>query len=252
MLEPDEIARYARQLLLPEIGPAGQQKLKTGRVLIIGAGGLGSPAAMYLAAAGLGGMGLWDGDIVEASNLNRQLLHGSNDLGRRKTASARDSLLQLNPRLKLELFSDFATQETLPKRMAGYDFVLDCTDSFAAKFMINDVCVGEGKAFCHAGVSGFSGQLMTWLPGSAAPCYRCIFKAPPPPSPPEARGVLGAAVGVIGALQAMEAIKFITGTGELLSGTLLSYNALTAEFLRVKLPAAADCPACGHAEAFFF
>ena len=244
-----EQARYARQTMLRELGQAGQQKLKDARVLLVGAGGLGSPAALYLAAAGVGTLGVCDGDTVEPSNLNRQIMHNTNRLGFPKADSAHDTLVALNSDIRVLAHAQFLTPETIGQAIAGYDFILDCTDSFEAKFMINDACVRARKPFCHAGISQWSGQLMTWRPGVGAPCFRCVFRDPPAAVAPEERGVIGAAVGVIGSLQAMEAIKYITGAGELLLGTLLSYDALYGEFLRVKLPGAArDCPACAASE----
>jgi len=246
MLDEQERSRYSRQLLLPELGEAGQEKLKQGRVLLIGAGGLGSPAALYLAAAGVGVLGICDGDVVEPSNLNRQILHGTGNLGQAKTSSAKASLTGLNPDIQVIAHNGFVTPESIQELIAPYDFILDCTDSFAAKFMINDACTHAGKAFCHAGIGGFSGQLMTWLPGIGAPCFRCIFREAP--KGPQNRSVMGAIAGVVGCLQAMEAIKFIAGIGKPLTGTLLSCDALEGEFLRVKLPSAdANCPACGGA-----
>ena len=231
-----ERSRYARQLLLPEIDEAGQEKLKAGRVLLIGAGGLGSPVAMYLAAAGVGTIGLCDFDVVELSNLNRQVLHSTSRVGTPKIASAKAMLADLNPEVTIHTHEGLVTEENIHGLIANYDFVLDCTDNFAAKFMINDSCTAAKKPFCHAGIMGFSGQLMTWLPGKGLPCFRCVFRQPP--KGPQNKAVLGVAAGLAGVLQAMEAIKFLTGAGKLLTGTLLSCDALESEFLRVKLPPA--------------
>jgi len=242
MLTDNERNRYARQLLLPEIDEAGQEKLKAGRVLLIGAGGLGSPAAMYLAAAGVGTLGLCDFDVVELSNLNRQVLHSTSRVGQPKIASAAGMLRDLNPEITVNMHEGLVTNENINELIAGYDFVLDCTDNFAAKFMINDACTAARKPFCHAGVMGFSSQLMTWLPGKGLPCFRCIFREPP--KGPQNKAVLGVAAGIAGTLEAMEAIKFLTGTGKLLTGTLLSCDALEGEFLRVKLPGAGANCAC--------
>jgi len=212
---------------------------------LIGAGGLGSPAALYLAAAGVGTIGICDGDVIELTNLNRQILHSTGRLGHAKTKSAKTTLANLNPEIRIDIHEGFATSESIQVLITGYDFILDCTDSFAAKFMINDACTRADKAFCHAGVAGFSGQLMTWLPGIGAPCFRCIFRAPP--TGPQNKSVIGASVGVVGCLQAMEAIKFLSGAGKLLTGTLLSCDAFEGEFLRVALPAAdQNCPACSY------
>ena len=228
--------RYARQLLLPEIDEAGQLKLKAGRVLLIGAGGLGSPAAMYLAAAGVGTIGLCDFDVVELSNLNRQVLHSTSRLGTPKIASAKAMLADLNPEVTINTHKGLVTEENIYGLIANYDFVLDCTDNFAAKFMINDACTAAEKPFCHAGIMGFCGQLMTWLPGLGLPCFRCVFREPP--KGPQNKAVLGVAAGVTGTLEAMEAIKFLAGAGKLLTGTLLSCDTLAGEFLRVNLPPA--------------
>ncbi|MCL2107535.1 MAG: HesA/MoeB/ThiF family protein [Oscillospiraceae bacterium] len=238
----DERERYARQLMLPELNTPGQERLQAARVLLIGAGGLASPAALYLAAAGVGVVGLADGDSVERSNLQRQILHATPDLGRFKVESARETLEKLNPHVAVPIHRLYATPETIAPLIAGYDFVLDCTDNYDSKFLINDACVRAEKAFCHAGISGFRGQLMTWLPGGA-PCFRCVFGQPPPDAPRP--GVMGAAVGVIGSLQAMEAIKYIAGIGTLCVGGLLTYDALSGEFRRISLPRDASCAACG-------
>jgi len=248
MLTGEERERYARQIMLPEIGEAGQQKLKDAKALVIGAGGLGSPAALYLAAAGVGTLGICDGDVVDRSNLQRQILHGTRGLGRKKVTSASETLSDLNPAIQIAIHDCFAGPENILGIIAKYDFVLDCTDSFGAKFLINDACVLAGKAFCHAGVGQFFGQLMTWTPGTRTPCYRCVFRRLPPPQAPQ--GVMGAAAGVIGCLQAMEAIKYITGAGKLLAGVLLACDALEGGFQRITLPKAApDCPICGETPA---
>lgn len=246
MFSENELERYSRHILLREIGIGGQQKLKNAKVLVIGAGGLGSPAAMYLATAGVGTLGLCDGDSVDLTNLQRQILHGTHNLGQVKTESARETLSDLNPEIQIRTHRLFAAPETILSLIAQYDFILDGTDSFGAKFLINDACVIACKPFCHAGASKFSGQLMTWVPGAGAPCYRCVFKEIPPPMATCKQGVVGAAVGVIGCLQALEAMKYFTGIGTLLTGTLLTFDALSSEFLRVQLPRALhNCSVCG-------
>jgi len=248
MLTGEERERYSRQILLREIGIEGQEKLKSARVLVVGAGGLGSPAAMYLAAAGVGTLGICDGDTVDRSNLQRQILHGTGRLGQKKAISAQATLTDINPNIQIIPYDCFAGPENLPQIIESYDFVLDCTDSFEAKFLINDTCVRAGKPFCHAGVLQCSGQLMTWLPGRGLPCYRCVFREIPPPTPAAEKGVLGAAVGVAGCLQAMEAVKFIAGAGKLMVGTLLTFDALKGDFRQIALPKAArDCPICTSA-----
>ena len=241
MLTGEERERYARQRMLPEIGEAGQQKLKDAKVLVIGAGGLGSPALLYLAAAGVGTLAVCDGDTVDRSNLQRQILHGTRDLGQKKVTSAKETLADLNPNIQIIAHDCFISPGNILELIAGYDFVLDCTDSYAAKFLINDACVLSRKAFCHAGVSRFYGQLMTVVPG--APCLRCLFPKVPPRQAEQ--GIVGAAAGVIGALQAMEAVKYITGAGNLLTGALLAYDALEGEFTRTALPKHPNCPICG-------
>ncbi|MDR2687889.1 MAG: HesA/MoeB/ThiF family protein [Oscillospiraceae bacterium] len=245
MLTEEEKERYSRQILLREIGAQGQEKLKRAKALVIGAGGLGSPAAMYLAAAGVGALGICDGDRVDRSNLQRQILHGTGRIGKKKTASAQETLAAVNPNVQVVVHDCFAGPENIARIIESYEFVLDCTDSFEAKFLINDACVRAGKPFCHAGIFQLHGQLMTWLPGRGLPCYRCVFRDAPPPTPAADKGVLGAAVGVIGCLQAMEAIKYITGAGRLTTGALLTFNAIQGDFRQIALPEAArDCPVC--------
>ena len=248
MLTDDEKERYARHLMLDEVGEAGQERLRAGRVLVIGAGGLGSPAALYLAAAGVGTIGVADGDRVELSNLQRQVIHGSSDLGRAKVESARDRMLEINPGVQVECIAERLTPENIAEFVGRYDFVLDATDNFEAKFLINDACLAAGVSFSHGGILRYKGQTMTVLPGKST-CYRCIF-----PEPPEAEvalscsraGVLGVLPGVIGVIQATEAIKFLLGIGELLTSRLLTYDALTLRFREVALGRNPDCPSCGE------
>mgnify|MGYP006285912357 CR=1 FL=1 len=246
-LTEQQIERYIRNTVLPQVGAAGQEKLLASRVLIIGLGGLGSPAAMYLAAAGVGTIGLVDGDEVDLTNLQRQVLHHTPDLGRRKVDSAAEKLGAINPDVTIRAYPTRARADNIRQIVRGHDFVLDCTDNFDAKFLINDACFLERIPLCHAGILAFEGQLMTILPGRTA-CYRCIFRSPPPPgSLPTGRqaGVLGAVPGVIGSLQATEAIKHLLGIGDLLTDTLLSYSALTMEFRRLRSKRNPECPLCG-------
>ncbi len=245
-LNEEERLRYARQLLLEEIGEKGQEKLKNARVLIVGAGGLGSPAAMYLAAAGVGRIGIADGDRVELSNLQRQLLHTTGDLGRLKAESAEGTLLAINPLVAVTAIPMFLTEDNSGNVIADYDLVLDCTDSGETKFLLNDVCVSLGKPLIHAGIGRFRGEITTILP-KRTPCLRCIFGTPPEGEPsPREKGVLGAVPGVIGSLEALEAIKLLTGAGETLAGRLLMFDGLNMQFRTVSLPQRrADCPICG-------
>lgn len=245
----EEIERYSRNIILKEIGPKGQRKLKAGKVLIVGAGGLGAPAALYLAAAGVGVLGIADGDHVDLSNLQRQVIHSTPDIGKHKAISAKESVAALNPETEVRVIEKRIGASDILETIEGYDFVLDCTDSFAAKFLINDACVVAGKPFCHAGIIRWKGQLMTWVPDKG-PCYRCVFKEPPPPDAvPTCReaGVIGAMAGVIGCLQAMEAVKFLTGAGDLLTGYLLTYDSLKNDFRKVKVPRRPSCRVCGTA-----
>lgn len=243
-LSEEQLERYSRHIMLEEIGREGQEKLLNSCVLIIGAGGLGSPAAMYLAAAGVGTIGIADADTVDLSNLQRQIIHTTKDRGRDKVQSAKETMASINPDVTVNTYKIFVDSDNIYDLIRDYDFVLDCTDNFKSKFLINDACVKGKKPFVHAGVMGFQGQLMTYVP-EMGPCYRCIFEEPP--SEPHAKGVVGAAVGVIGSLQAMEAIKYLLNTGELLTGCLLTYDALRAEFRKVKLPdKVSDCKVCGR------
>ena len=246
-LSNKQLERYSRNILLKGVGIKGQEKLLSSKVLVIGAGGLGSPAAMYLAAAGIGTIGIADKDKVELSNLNRQIIHKTNKTGIEKIKSAQETINDLNPDIKVNIYTEISS-DNISKIISEYDFVIDATDNFETKFLINDACVKGKKPFSHAGIVGFEGQLMTYVPGKSC-CYRCIFKEPPAQecvSSCAKDGVLGAAVGVIGTLQATEAIKYILDIGELLTGHLLTYNALTCEFRKIKLPPSnKDCPACG-------
>jgi thiazole biosynthesis adenylyltransferase ThiF len=243
----EQLERYSRHIILKEIGVKGQKKLLNSKVLIIGAGGLGAPAALYLAAAGVGTIGIVDADVVDLSNLQRQVIHSTNDIGKLKVESAKESMLAINPDITVNTYHEFVTSENIKDLIRDYDFVIDGTDNFPAKFLINDACVQERKPLSHAGIIRFKGQLMTIVPGEG-PCYRCVFKNPPPPEAvPTCKqaGVIGAMGGVIGSLQAMEAVKYITGVGELLVGYLLTYDALTMEFRKVKLPARGKgCAVC--------
>lgn len=243
----EQLDRYSRHIILKEIGVKGQKKLAAAKVLIIGAGGLGAPAAIYLAAAGVGKIGIADADVVDLSNLQRQIIHTTNDLGKPKVESAAETMRAINPNVEVQTYNAFIDSKNILDLLSDYDFVLDGTDNFPAKFLINDACVMANKPFTHAGIIRFKGQLITVIPHES-PCYRCVFKNPPPkgavPTCREA-GVVGAMAGVIGSLQALEAVKYITGTGELLTGKLLTFDALTMNFHTVKLPPrGAGCAVC--------
>ncbi|MGN0916445.1 MAG: HesA/MoeB/ThiF family protein [Succinivibrio sp.] len=240
--------RYARHIVLNGVGLEGQKKLLDAKVLVIGAGGLGSPAAMYLAAAGIGTLGIVDGDDVELSNLQRQIIHSHETLNTPKVESAKQRIAQLNSDVNVKAIKTFISKDNILELIADYDFVLDCTDNFDCKFLINDACVIAKKPFVHAGVMRFYGQLMTYVPGRG-PCYRCVFDDAPPEGaipPGKVTGIVGAVPGTIGSLQAIEAIKFFTGAGELLTGHLLTFDGLKMEFKKMKLPKERkSCPVCG-------
>lgn len=245
----DQIERYSRHIILKEVGVKGQKKLLAGKVLIIGAGGLGAPVAMYLAAAGVGTIGIADADEVDLSNLQRQIIHGTKDVGKAKVKSAKETMNEMNPDVTVNTYRTYVNSENIRELIKEYDFIIDGTDNFPAKFLINDACVMAKRPFSHAGIIRFQGQLMTYVPGEG-PCYRCVFKDPPPkdavPTCKQA-GVIGAMGGVIGSLQAMEAIKYILGVGNLLTGYLLTYDALTMTFRKIKLPKEVkDCAVCGE------
>ena len=246
-LTEQQIERYSRHIVLEQIGGAGQEKLLSSKVLIVGVGGLGSPASLYLAAAGVGTIGIVDAGRVDLPNLQRQVIHHTDDVGVEKVMSAEAKMRAINPDVSVRTYQTRVSAENISTIIRQYDFVIDGTDNFAAKFLINDACYFEKVPFSHAGVLRFDGQLITVLPGQTT-CYRCIFHSPPPagvvPSCSEA-GVLGALAGIIGLLQATEAIKFLLGIGDLLTNTLLVYNALEIRFYKVKLNRNPKCPLCG-------
>jgi sulfur-carrier protein adenylyltransferase/sulfurtransferase len=249
-LSADEQRRYGRHLLLPEIGPVGQRRLKAARVLLVGAGGLGSPAALYLAAAGVGALGVVDGDYVDESNLQRQVLHGTGGVGRSKVESARDRLRDLNPGVEVIARHDWLTAENAQELVGAYDLVVDGTDDFATRYLLSDTCVRAGKPNFHGSVYRFEGQA-TVLCAPEGPCYRCLYPEPPPAglAPAcELAGVLGAVPGVIGLVQATEVVKWVTGAGTPLVGRLLLYDALGPEFRVVRVRKDPRCPACGSRE----
>ncbi len=238
---------YNRNILLPEIGESGQSKLLASRVLVVGLGGLGSPAVFYLAAAGVGEIGIVDADSVSLSNLQRQILHGRDDVGRDKIDSAAATISRLNPDTKVRARKIFLSEENAAEIIAPYDFVVEATDNFQSKFLVNDACVRLGKPFSHAGVLGGYGQAMTIVPG-AGPCFRCIFEDVPKPGTydtPDRTGVLGSVAGVMGSIQATEAVKSLLGIDGLLVGRLLTWDALRMTFREVRLPAERRCAVCG-------
>ena len=243
----EQLERYSRHIILQNVGGIGQRKILASKVLIIGTGGLGSPAAMYLAAAGVGKIGLVDYDVVDLSNLQRQIIHSTKDLGKAKIQSGKETINALNPDVEVKIYDEQVTAANIADIIADYDFVIDGTDNFAAKFLINDACVLLKKPFSHAGIIRFQGQTMTFVPDKS-PCYRCVFpKMPPKNAVPTCRqaGVLGVLGGVIGTLQATEALKYILGVGSLLTGALLTYDALTMTFRKIKIKRNPNCAVCG-------
>ncbi len=246
-LSPEDRQRYARHLILPEVGPDGQRRLKGARVLLVGAGGLGSPVALYLAAAGVGHLTVVDPDVVDASNLQRQVLHGTRDLGRPKIDSARDRLGDLNPGLSMEGLRTRLDRTNALDLVAAHDLVVDGTDNFATRYLVNDACVLTGRPNVYGSIFRFEGQASVFC-AAGGPCYRCLFPEPPPPgSVPSCAegGVLGVLPGLLGLVQATEALKLLLGAGEPLVGRLLLVDALAMEFRQVKVRKDPRCPACG-------
>jgi molybdopterin/thiamine biosynthesis adenylyltransferase/rhodanese-related sulfurtransferase len=246
-LTPEELSRYSRHLILPEVGMEGQRKLKAARVLCIGAGGLGSPLALYLAAAGVGTLGMVDFDVVDASNLQRQILHSTRDVGRKKLDSAAEKLTALNPAVNVVKHETMLSSANALEIFAGYDIVADGTDNFPTRYLVNDACVLTGKPNAYGSIFRFEGQASVFaMPGG--PCYRCLYPEPPPPGmvPSCAEGgVLGILPGLVGVIQATEVIKLILGEGDALVGRLLLVDALAMRFRELKLRKNPDCPVCG-------
>lgn len=247
MLTPEEMKRYSRHLILPEIGEQGQERLKNGAVLLVGAGGLGAPAALYLAAAGVGRLGVIDFDAVDETNLQRQVIFGTSDAGRPKAEAAAERLRDLNPHIEVTAHGTRLDAENAIEIVGRYDVVLDGSDNFAAKYLVNDACVLSGKPDVYGSVLRFEGQASVFgMPGK--PCYRCLYPEPPPPDTvPDcaSAGVLGALPGVIGSIQALEAVKIIVGRGDTLAGRLLLLDALSVKFREIAVPPNPDCPLCG-------
>lgn len=243
-LSRDEQRRYERQLALDGIGEAGQARLKAARVAVVGAGGLGSPAAFYLAAAGVGNLTLVDSDVVDLGNLQRQILHTTAELGAPKVESARRRLAALNPEVRVVPLAERLEAANAAAILRGHDFVVEATDTFASKFVLADACHAAGVPCCHAGVHRFEGHILTVRPGRSA-CLRCVFEAPPDTGDGAPRGPLGVVPGVLGTLQAAEAIRYIVGLGELLTDRLLTFDARRAAFREVRVRRRADCSLCG-------
>lgn len=243
-LTEEEMERYNRQIISSELGVEGQKKLKSASVLIMGLGGLGSSVAYYLAAAGIGNLTLIDMDVVSLSNLQRQIIHSTDTIGKKKTESALEKLSKLNPNVNYVIKNDKLTSKNAQSIIKNHDFVVDCTDNFDAKYLINDFCLKEKIPFSIGGVRGFEGQLMTVIPYKTA-CYRCVFRTPPPPSDAPLP-VIGATPGFAGTIQAMETIKFIIGKKEgLLTNALLVFDLLTMMVNKIKIQKDVNCPACG-------
>ena len=245
----DEIARYSRHLIMPEVTLEGQKKIKAAKILCIGAGGLGSPIALYLAAAGIGTIGLVDFDTVDFSNLQRQILHGTKDVGRKKILSARDRIRDVNPNVQVVMHDTMFRSENAMEIVAPYDIVIDGTDNFPTRYLSNDICVFLKKPNVYGSIFRFDGQCTVFAPHLGGPCYRCMFPEPPPPGmvPSCAEGgVLGILPGIIGVMQAIEAVKLIVGIGETLMGRLINFDALTMKFREFKLRRDPKCPVCGE------
>ncbi len=246
-LTVDEVRRYSRHLIIPDVGMTGQKRLKNAKVLCVGAGGLGSPALLYLAAAGVGTLGIVDFDVVDESNLQRQVIHGQSDIGRSKAESARDSILEINPYVNVIVHQERLDSDNAMQIFADYDLIVDGTDNFATRYLVNDACVLLGKPYVWGSIYRFDGQASVFW-AEYGPCYRCLYPEPPPPGmvPSCAEGgVLGVLCASIGSIQVTEAIKLITGIGEPLAGRLMIYDALEMTYRSVKVRKDPECPVCG-------
>ena len=244
----EQIERYSRHIILPEVGGAGQQKMLEAKILLLGAGGLGSPAAYYLAAAGIGNLGIVDFDQVDLSNLQRQIIHSTERIGMLKTESAKKTIQALNPDVNVTLYNEKIDSSNIISIIKDYDYVVDGSDNFPTRYLVNDACVMENKTLIHGSIYRFEGQVTVFKPNSG-PCYRCLYPEPPPPgmSPNcQEGGVLGVLAGIIGNLQVVEVLKLILGIGEPLVGKLLTYDALKTEFRNLNLRKDASCPLCGE------
>jgi sulfur-carrier protein adenylyltransferase/sulfurtransferase len=246
-LTVDEVRRYSRHLIIPDVGKTGQRRLKNAKVLCVGAGGLGSPALMYLAAAGVGTLGIVDFDVVDESNLQRQVIHGTSDVGKSKAVSAKETINEINPLVTVNLHEERLDSDNAMQIFADYDLIVDGTDNFATRYLVNDACVLLGKPYVWGSIFRFDGQASVFW-AEYGPCYRCLYPEPPPPGmvPSCAEGgVLGVLCGTVGSIQVNEAIKLITGIGEPISGRLMIYDALDMTFRSVKVRKDPECPVCG-------
>ena len=244
----EQIERYSRHIILPEVGGSGQQKMLEARVLLLGAGGLGSPAAYYLAAAGIGNLGIVDFDQVDLSNLQRQIIHSTERIGMLKTESAKKTIQALNPDVNVTLYNEKMDSSNIMSLIKDYDYVVDGSDNFPTRYLVNDACVMKNKTLIHGSIYRFEGQVTVFKPGDG-PCYRCLYPEPPPPGMvPNCQegGVLGVLAGVIGNLQVVEVLKLILGIGKPLVGKLLIYDALNTEFRSLRLRRDANCPICSE------
>ena len=247
-LDATQLDRYSRHVIMDEVGPEGQKRLLDGSVLVVGAGGLGSPAIQYLAAAGVGRVGIVDDDVVERSNLQRQIVHRDEDVGEPKAESAADFVRALNPDVEVEPHERRLSTENVAELVDGYDLVLDASDNFATRYLLNDHCVLEGVPLCHGAIYRFEGQVTTFTNDGDGPCYRCLFpEAPEPGTVPDCAttGVLGVLPGTVGCIQATEAVKYFLGKGESLEGRLLLYDAMDMTFETVEMKRNPGCPVCG-------
>ena len=244
----EQIERYSRHIILPEVGGSGQQKMLEARVLLLGAGGLGSPAAYYLAAAGIGNLGIVDFDRVDLSNLQRQIIHSTERIGMLKTESAKKTIKALNPDVNVTLYNERLDSSNIMNLIEGYDYIVDGSDNFPTRYLVNDACVMRNKTLIHGSIYRFEGQVTVFKPGDG-PCYRCLYPEPPPPGMvPNCQegGVLGVLAGVIGNLQVVEVLKLVLGIGKTLVGKLLIYDALNTEFRNLRLRKDENCPICSE------
>jgi molybdopterin/thiamine biosynthesis adenylyltransferase len=247
-LDPTQLDRYSRHIILDDVGPEGQKDLLDAEVLVLGAGGLGAPIIQYLAAAGVGTLGIADDDEVELSNLQRQVIHGDDDVGRKKVDSAAEFVADLNPDVDVRRHEMRVTPDNIEALIDGYDFVVDGTDNFETRYLVNDACTLAGIPFSHGSIFRFEGQVTTFAGDDDSPCYRCLFpEAPPAGMVPNCAtaGVLGVLPGTVGCLQATETVKHLMGNGESLDGSMLFFDALDMEFDKVEIPKQDDCPVCG-------